>query len=118
MKVSILTDNGKISAKYRNAEKLVTIIDTQINEETITAQNGKDLAQRVNEIMPDAFIISYAGPAIRFVDKKIEIYEANAGDDLNDVVNLYKQDKLKKYTNPHPFHTCSCAGCKKCGANP
>jgi len=114
MKVSVLVEDDKISAKYRNAGKLVTIVNNQKLEESITAQNGKDLAKRVNQIMPDAFIISWAGPSIRFINKQIEIYEANAGDDLDDVLDLYKQGKLKKYVNPHPFHTCGCATCKSC----
>lgn len=113
MKVSLLADGDEVSARYRNAEKLVTVITAtnQRHEEAITAQNGKDLVQRINQIMPDALILNWAGPSIRFLSENIEIYEANAGDKLDDVLDLYKQGKLKKYANPYPKHVCNCATC-------
>ena len=114
MKVSALVNENKISARYRNAQKLVTIVDSQQTKESITAQNGKELIQRVNEIMPDALIISFAGPSIKFIDKNIEIYEVKAGIDLNDALKLYKSNSLNKYVNPYPPHSCGCKNCKIC----
>lgn len=115
MKISALTDKNKISAKFRNASKLVTIVNGQQTEESITANNGKELANRINEINPEAFIISFAGPAIRFVDKRITIYQAEAGTELKDALKSYESGGLSEYSNPYPKHSCGCDGkCENC----
>ncbi|MBU4501076.1 MAG: hypothetical protein KKA79_00675 [Nanoarchaeota archaeon] len=117
MKVVFLTDKNKISSKFRNAEKLVTVKDSQRIEESITAQNGKGLVNRINEIMPDALIISWAGPAIKSIDQKIQVYEVEPDKPIDDVLQLYQQGKLDAYTNPHPPHTCTCGTCSSCSSN-
>ncbi len=114
MKVVFLADKDKISSKFRNAEKLVTVEDNTRTEEPIMAQNGKGLVGRINEIMPDALVISWAGPAIKSIDPNIRLYEAEPDKPIDDILQLYQQGKLSPYINPHPPHTCTCGTCAGC----
>jgi len=72
-----------------------------------------DLIGRINEIMPKALILGWAGPSIKFLDSQIEVYEANTGDKIDDVLKLYNQGKLQKYVANFPDDACP-GDCDKC----
>ena len=113
MKVSFLAEGDKVSDKYKFAEKLITISDSKREEEKVTAETGMDLIDRINQILPDALIVGWAGPSIKFLDEKIEVYQANTGDDIDSVLKLYQSNSLKKYDMNFPDDACL-GDCSKC----
>ena len=115
MKVLFITEGSKVSDKYKKAEKLVTIVEPtkQRLEEKITAETGMDFIARINQLMPNALILGWAGPSIKFVNEKIGIYKATTGDEIYDVLALYNQGKLKKYVVNYPDDACS-GNCDTC----
>jgi predicted Fe-Mo cluster-binding NifX family protein len=100
--VTVISDNDLVSAHFLRAEKLVTV-DTATNnkiEEKITATKGVALVNRINQMMPDALILATGGPALNYLNKSIEVYQAAANTTIDDAVDMYKQNQLQKYTMP------------------
>lgn len=138
MKVVILTDGNKTSGRFRKAENLTTLITAinQRSDEKITAQNGKELVERINQIGPEALLIPHAGQAIRHLKENIKTYQIKPSIEINKAIELldsymkceYKLEpdekgeyEFKPYENLHPYHECGCAtsesecsDCKDC----